>query len=42
MELGLPITQEQVDELKAHEKDINFEVAEEEEKRRRHDVMSHV
>ena len=42
MELGLPITQEQVDELKAHATDINFEVAEEEEKRRRHDVMSHV
>lgn len=42
MELGLPITQEQVDELKAHQKDINFDVAEAEEKRRRHDVMSHV
>lgn len=42
MELGLPITQEQVDELKAHETDINFDVAEAEEKRRRHDVMSHV
>lgn len=42
MELGLPITQEQVDELKSHEKDINFDVAEAEEKRRRHDVMSHV
>lgn len=41
-ELGLPITQEQVDELKAHATDINFDVAEEEEKRRRHDVMSHV
>ena len=42
MELGLPITQEQVDELKAHATDINFDVAEAEEKRRRHDVMSHV
>lgn len=42
MELGLPITQEQIDELKAHTKDINFDVAEAEEKRRRHDVMSHV
>lgn len=42
MELGLPITKEQVDELKAHETDINFDVAEAEEKRRRHDVMSHV
>ena len=29
MELGLPITQEQVDELKANEKDINIEVTEE-------------
>ncbi len=42
MELGLPITREQIDELKAHAKDINFDVAEAEEKRRRHDVMSHV
>lgn len=42
MELGLPITPEQIKELKAYEKDINFDVAEAEEKRRRHDVMSHV
>src|SRR5574344_129704 len=42
MGLGLPITQEQVDELKSHATDINFDVAEAEEKRRRHDVMSHV
>ena len=41
-ELGLPVTQEQIDELKAHADDINYEVAIEEEKRRRHDVMSHV
>lgn len=41
-ELGLPITEEQIEELKAHEMDINFDVAEAEEKRRRHDVMSHV
>ena len=41
-ELGLDITQEQIDELKKYEKDINFEVAEAEEKKRRHDVMSHV
>mgnify|MGYP002626548163 CR=1 FL=1 len=41
-ELGLPVTQEQIDELKAHAEDINYEVAIEEEKRRRHDVMSHV
>ncbi len=41
-ELGLPITDEQIEELKAHKDDINYSVAEEEEKRRRHDVMSHV
>lgn len=42
MELGLPITQEQIDELKAHADDINYEVAEAREKEVRHDVMSHV
>ena len=42
MELGLPVTQEQVDELKAHADDINYEVAEAREKEVRHDVMSHV
>ena len=42
MELGLPITQEQIDELKAHADDINYDVAEEREKLVRHDVMSHV
>ena len=41
-ELGLPITQEQIDELKAHAEDINYEVAKEREKVVRHDVMSHV
>ena len=41
-ELGLDITQEQIDELKAHKDDINFEVAKEREKLVRHDVMSHV
>ena len=41
-ELGLPVTQEQVDELKAHGEDINYEVAEAREKEVRHDVMSHV
>lgn len=41
-ELGLPITQEQIDELKAHNDDINFDVAKEREKLVRHDVMSHV
>ena len=42
MELGLNITQEQIDELKAHAEDINYEVAAEREKLVRHDVMSHV
>lgn len=42
MELGLPVTQEQIDELKAHADDINYEVAQEREKLVRHDVMSHV
>ena len=41
-ELGLDITQEQIEELKAHKDDINFEVAKEREKLVRHDVMSHV
>ncbi len=48
MELGLSengkpvITQEQIDEMKAHVEDINYEVAREREKLVRHDVMSHV
>ena len=41
-ELGLDITQEQIDELKAHKDDINYDVAREREKLVRHDVMSHV
>lgn len=41
-ELGLNITDEQIAELKAFKDDINYEVAIEEEKKRRHDVMSHV
>lgn len=41
-ELGLAITQEQIDELKKHQEDINYEVAMEREKIVRHDVMSHV
>ncbi|MDE7341852.1 MAG: adenylosuccinate lyase [Lachnospiraceae bacterium] len=48
MELGLSqngkpvITQEQIDELKAHAEDINYDVAKAREKEVRHDVMSHV
>ncbi len=40
--LGLGITEEQIEELKAHQDDINYEVAEAREKEVRHDVMSHV
>ena len=41
-ELGLNITQEQIDELKAHKDGINYDVAKERERQVRHDVMSHV
>lgn len=41
-ELGLNITQEQIDELKMYADDINYDVAREREKEVRHDVMSHV
>jgi adenylosuccinate lyase len=41
-ELGLPVTREQIEELKAHQDDINYEVARQREKEVRHDVMSHV
>ena len=41
-ELGLNITQEQIDELKAHAEDINYEAAAAYEKEFRHDVMAHV
>ena len=41
-QLGLGITEEQIEELEAHADDINFEVAQEREKQVRHDVMSHV
>ncbi|MBQ6400923.1 MAG: hypothetical protein IJI20_01410 [Firmicutes bacterium] len=42
MELGLPIRQEQIDQMKAHIEDINYEEAKAREKIVRHDVMSHV
>ena len=42
MELGLNITQAQVDELKAYAEDIDYELAEKFEKEVRHDVMAHV
>ena len=41
-ELGLPITDEQIEELKAHINDVNYEDAIKREKEVRHDVMSHV
>ncbi len=41
-ELGLDITDEQIEEMKAHADDINYDVAKKREKEVRHDVMSHV
>ena len=41
-ELGLAISEEQIEELKAHAEDINYDVAKAREKEVRHDVMSHV
>lgn len=41
-ELGLAITEDQIEELKSHMEDINYDVAKEREKQVRHDVMSHV
>ena len=41
-ELGLPIKDEQIEELRSHADDINYDVAKEREKLVRHDVMSHV
>src|SRR6266699_3402073 len=41
-ELGLPITEKQIAELKAHAQDINYEDAERREREIRHDVMSHI
>ena len=41
-ELGLNVTAEQVEELRKYSEDINYEVAEEWERKVRHDVMAHV
>ena len=41
-ELGLPITEEQIAEMKSHAEDINYDVAAAREKEVRHDVMAHV
>lgn len=42
MELGLPVHQEQVDELEAHITDIDYNLAAKMEKELRHDVMAHI
>lgn len=42
MKLGLPISQEQIDEMEAHAEEIDYEYAAEMEKKLRHDVMAHV
>ena len=41
-ELGLDITDEQINEMESHVDDINFDVAKAREKEVRHDVMSHI
>jgi adenylosuccinate lyase len=41
-ELGLPITEQQIEEMSAHLDDIDFDLAAQKEKEFRHDVMSHV
>ena len=42
MELGLPITQEQIDEMEAHLDDIDYDMAAAKERELRHDVMAHI
>ncbi len=42
MQLGLPITQEQIDELELHADEVDYAYAAEMEKKLRHDVMAHV
>ena len=41
-QLGLPISDEQIAEMEAHIEDIDYDLAAEEERKRRHDVMAHV
>lgn len=41
-ELGLPITHEQLDELRAHLDDIDYDAADRYERKLRHDVMAHI
>ena len=42
MELGLPVTQEQIDEMEAHLTDIDYDLAARKERELRHDVMAHI
>lgn len=42
MELGLPVTREQVEDIRAHLTDVDYEAAAKYEKKLRHDVMAHV
>ncbi len=42
MELGLPITQDQIQEMEAHLTDIDYDMAAQKEKELRHDVMAHI
>lgn len=42
MELGLPVTQEQIDQMEAHVTDIDYELAAKKERELRHDVMAHI
>lgn len=42
MELGLPVTQEQINEMEAHLTDIDYELAAQKEQELRHDVMAHI
>lgn len=42
MKLGLPVTQEQIDEMEAHRDEVNYELAAQKEKELRHDVMAHI
>lgn len=42
MQLGLPVTQEQIDQMEAHINDIDYEMAAKKERELRHDVMAHI
>lgn len=42
MELGLPVTKEQVQEMEAHANEVDYEAAKRWERKLRHDVMAHI